>query len=295
MPVYYISQEPIVQATIQAEGEEPIETHHLFQRPRNEHIIFPPELFWDASHVEPYDRLPRFLVFPVSWRHRTPRSWESPKFHYGWRPDVTKLLNFAMERGLVVSCDERRSSWDFHHPSILRPQPHDKRSLNYIHYDDFGPRVRPKPITEALWPALEPLPSEVNLSLMIDLFETISEAVYRMMCEASESGILGDWCKRVEIWLTLRVDEGHNFIISVINSHDHLVQWGGEEIPVPAPEDLERLAAMLGVSGPPKWYVDRDICQWIDYSRPAHPPEFDTDEEDEDDDEDDEDDEDEIM
>lgn len=293
MASYFMSQEPIVHATIQAEGEDPIEMHHLFQRPESGNMIFPPEVFWDASHVGPFDRLPRSLVFPVSWRQPEPRSWESPRFHYGWRPNIPRLLDYATEHGILVTCDERRSSWDFHHPSILRPQPHDKRCLNYIHWDEFGPRVRPKPMTEALWPALEPLPSEVDLSRMIDLYETISVALYQMMCEALEKGIFGDWCKRVEMWLTLRVDEGKNFIISVINSHDHLVQWKGQEIPTPAPEDLERLATMLGVSGPPRWYVDRDICQWIDYSRPAHPPEFDTDEEDEDDD--DEEDEDELV
>ena len=72
-----------------------------------------------------------------------------------------------------------------------------------------------------------------------------------------------DLCTQCDVAFTLRVDEGRNFVVSVMNSYVHLTLWREPDILRPTFAELGELARMLGVSGPPRWYVDRDICQWL--------------------------------
>lgn len=271
MDVYLISEAPIVRASVQAAEEPPLALHPLWSSPGNVDVPHHPKAIWQASRIAPYDRLPRTLARIVSWPPSTPGGWEPPTFHYGWRPNVERLLAFAKERGLTVTCADGKSSWLSHHPSILRPQLRNKLCLYEVHFDEFGNTIRPRPDTDALWPPVDNLLSPADLPRTIDVCETISAALRQLMREALEARMFGEWCTTLDIALTLRVDDGKNFLVSVMNSYNHLALWDrNEDISRPSLEDMYLLAIMLGVSGPPKWYVDRDRCQWVNLSRQGH-------------------------
>lgn len=269
MNAYPISRAPIVQAIVEATPDVSGDIPSLFLPPDSRDVVFPPNYFWDASRAAPYDRLPRFLVLTVSWWKGAPRGWEPPKFHYGWRPDVLKMLDYAEVHGLMVTYAADESSLDLQYPNILRPQPRDKRCLNIVCIDGRGLKVVPKPYTEMLWPAVDPSRSPEDFRYEVDVYGTLRAVFRKLMHEAWEAGILGQWCLETDIVLTLRADEGSNFVVSVLNSHRHLTQWDKEDILRPTWAEMNRLAEILGASGRPQWYVDRDMCQWLcDSPRP---------------------------
>ena len=263
MNAYLISRAPIVQAIVQPTPEVPDGTPALFLPPESRDVVFPPDYFWDAGRAAPYDRLPRFLVLTVAWWRGAPRGWEPPKFHYGWRPNVQKLLDYAAAHGLTVTYADGKSSWYLQHPNILRPQPRDKRCLYDVVANGCGLRLVAKPFTEMMWPPVDPARSPVQRGNEVDVYETLRAAFRKLMQEAWEAGVLGQWCTLADIALTLRADAGKNFVVSVLDSHVHLTQWRKEDILRPTLAEMDRLATILGVTGPAKWYVDRDVCQWL--------------------------------
>ncbi|EPT02133.1 hypothetical protein FOMPIDRAFT_1015466 [Fomitopsis schrenkii] len=255
---YPISQAPIVKSIIQTEDDPPVTLHMLFVPETREYT---PEEVWDASQLEPFDRLPwLFLQTTLHSPPFQPGDLEPPVFHYGWRPNVERLVAYARARQLVVSYGDPSRSSKHHISNILRPE----APLIYdVSVDPVsGMEVMvPKAETEALWPtAPAPEPSD------IDLFATMERALPEMTAGLVRDGMLGAWCERVSLALTLRADEGRNYIVSVIRNSQLTVE-GGE---LPTPEEMAQLAEVLGVSGPPRWYVDRDALIWNDLFEDSH-------------------------
>ena len=89
-----------------------------------------------------------------------------------------------------------------------------------------------------------------------------SKALAVMLREGVQDGILAQWCSLVNIALTLRADEETNFVVSVL-TNDCLTTSDGDDTES-TPEEMRQLAEVLGVSGSPRWYVDRDDFTWSD-------------------------------
>ena len=252
---YPISQAPIVQSIIQTEDDPPSTLHMLFLPETREYT---PQEVWEASKMKPFDRLPwLFIQTTLHSPPFQPGDLEPPVFHYGWRPNIERLVAFARARQIVVTCDATSPGRSTkHHPSstVLRPS---APLLNDVAVDPIsGMQVMvPMAETEELWPtAPEPEPSDV------DLFATMRRALEEMMAGLARDGVLGAWCERVRFVLTLRADEGNNYLVSIIRNSQLTVE-GGE---LPTIEEVGRLGKALGVSGPPRWYVDRDAFTWND-------------------------------
>lgn len=262
-----IAQASLVQESIRTEDNIPHVLHPVFRPPGTSTDSLTPELIWEAGQLEPIDRLPISLIKSVFWRPPfRPGNWTPPVFHYGWRPDIQKLLKFARERKLTVTYaqdarDENIRRTTF--PNILRPQPHYSQShyLHMIQTDRAGRKWSlPKPATARLWPPVE---DTVHVhGSRVFVFPTIEKALAVMLREAVKDGILAQWCSSVDIALTLRADEGTNFVVSVL-TNDCLTASNGDDTG-PTPEEMRQLAAVLGVSGSPRWYVDRDDFTWFD-------------------------------
>ncbi|EPT02120.1 hypothetical protein FOMPIDRAFT_88782 [Fomitopsis schrenkii] len=248
-----ISRAPLVQEVIQAEDEQPIIPHVLFQSPAQRgDLEVTPELIWDASQLEPYDRLPReFIQTTHFYSPNRPGDWVPPQFHYGWRPNVERLLAFARERGLTRTYADARNEnlpRDNDYPRGLRPTPKYMSYLNDVHVDEEGRTVLvPYPATKALWPDAdgpEPDPSG------IDIFNTIYKALQEMVYELAEERGFGEWCNwRIEIATTLRADEGTNFLVAVLNNGGSLTDDMDDPGCRPTREEMDELAQALGVSG----------------------------------------------
>ncbi|EPT02118.1 hypothetical protein FOMPIDRAFT_1048130 [Fomitopsis schrenkii] len=261
-----ISRAPLVQEIIQAEDEEPIIPHVLFQSPAQRgDLEVTPELIWDASQLEPYDRLPReFIQTTHFYPPNRPGDWVPPGFHYGWRPNLGRLLVFAQERGLTTTYGDARDNnlpRDNDYPRGLRPRSKYFSYLNDVHVDEEGCTVLvPYPATKALWPDAdgpEPHPSD------IDIYNTISKALKMIVCElALERGFGGWYYWMIFMAVTLRADEGTNFLVSVMSNGRNLTD--GRDDHRPTREQMDELAQALGVSGPARWYVDRDAFEWED-------------------------------
>ncbi|EPT02122.1 hypothetical protein FOMPIDRAFT_1015457 [Fomitopsis schrenkii] len=263
-----ISRAPLVQEVIQAENEQPIIPHVLFQSPAQRgDLEVTPELIWDAAQLEPYDRLPReFIQTTHFYSPHRPGDWVPPEFHYGWRPNVERLLAFARERGLTMTYADARDDnppGNDNYPRGLRPRPMYHSYLNDVHVDADGRTVLvPYPATKALWPDAdgpEPDPSE------IDIYNTISKALNMMVHELAEERGFGEWCHWItDIAVTLREDEGTNFLVSVLVSGGSLTDDMDEPGCRPTREEMDELAQVLGVPGPARWYVDRNVFEWSD-------------------------------
>ncbi|KAI0719684.1 hypothetical protein C8Q72DRAFT_645096 [Fomitopsis betulina] len=246
-----ICKAPIVQSIIQAEDEPPATLHVLFVPETREYT---PEEVWEASRLKPFDRLP--WLFIQTMLHSPPfmpGDLEPPAFHYGWRPNVKKLLAFAQAHQLVVTYGD--PSEPRHLTDILRP----KVPLIYdVSVDPVSRRemLVPKAKTEALWPtAPVPKPTEINV------FVTMERALRAVMTGLVRDGLISVWCpERTMLALTLRADEGQNYLVSVFRNSNLTVE-GGE---LPTVKEIRVIAKALGVSGPPKWYADRDHFMWHD-------------------------------
>ena len=249
---YPVSEAPIVQLITQTEDDPPFSVHVLFLPETREYT---PREVWDAGQTEPFDRLPwLFLQTTLHSPPFQPGDLEPPVFHYGWRPNVERLVAFAHARQLVVTHGDSSRSSKHHASTILRPA---APLLNNVAVDPVsGEQIMvPMAETEALWPAApEPEPSDINLCA------TMERALKEMMMGLVRDGMLGAWCERVRLALTLRADEGQNYLVSVIRNSQLTVE--GDELPTP--EEMVRLAEALGVSGSPRWYVDRDTFTWND-------------------------------
>lgn len=270
--LHMVSQAEIIQACVQAPGETPPPLHPLFRRPEGEEVILTPEYIWNASQFPPYERLPRSFAHLVSWPPSSTSGscWEPPTFHFGWRPNVKFMLDIARQHGLTVTRADAASSWLVHYPNIFRPQPRDVRCLNELDFDESGNSLLPKYETEVLWPPVDALLSRDDIPRTIDVYETITATLREMLREARVRGIVGDWCATLDIALTLRVDDGNNFVVAIMNSYNHLALWHKEDMPRLSIDDMCVLKTILGVSGPPMWYVDRDRFQWLKRSRRGH-------------------------
>ncbi|EPT02132.1 hypothetical protein FOMPIDRAFT_114416 [Fomitopsis schrenkii] len=258
---YPISRAPIIQSSVQGEDEVPLEVHTLL-RPGGWNIT--PELLWDLSRFPPLDRLPRSIVQTTDYLPPIePNSWVPPIFHYGWRPNIRRMLTFARGHGLAVTYGEQPDDDD----NILRPEPDYWRTHGPL--DDVGfpkggcevPWQTLREGIEALWPPVD----EVHEPHEINVHATLDAVIKKMMRGFAEDGTFGTWCTRNNIALTLPADEGNNYVISVMaNTECYLTDDPAFVYDRPTPEDVERLGQALGVSGPPRWYVDRDDCVWRD-------------------------------
>lgn len=250
---YPISEAAIVQWIIQSEDDPPLPLHTLFLPETREYT---PQEVWDAGRTEPFDRLPwLFIQTTLHSPPFQPGDLEPPVFHYGWRPNVERLAAFAHARQLVVTYSDSTHSSKRYASTILRPG---APLLNDVAVDPVsGEQIMvPMAETEALWPtAPEPEPSDV------DLFATMAHALEDMMAGLVRDGLLSARCERVGLALTLRAEEGQNYLVSVIRNSQLTVE-GGE---LPTPEEMVRLAEALGVLGSPRWYVDRDAFTWNDH------------------------------
>lgn len=265
-----ISRAPIVQEIIQSKDEEPIIPHVLFQSPKQRgDLEVTPELIWDAGQLEPYDRLPRELIQTRRFYYpNRPGDWVPPRFHYGWRPNVDRLLAFARERGITVTYADATPRIPAHNnpPHGLRPRSAFHDYLNDVYVDEHGNTVLvPHPETKALWPDADG--PEPNLSA-VDIFNIISRALSSMVFELAEARGILDWNSwSIYIVNTLRADRGNNFLVSLMTSGWDLM--GDADEGRCTPEEIDILASAQGVSGPPRWYVDRDAFEWCDQYKEA--------------------------
>ena len=275
---------PTIQAILEAGYGTYADLHPLFQPPGIREVTPTPELIWEASRLAPYDRLPRSLVNTITWYPKlTPGNWTPPIFHYGWRPNIQKLLDFAQARGLTVTYGDDEPTRSYTYPNILRPRPSCDEYLYDFPVTDGGYTVKmPKPETVAFWPPVEEITRVEETDVFV--FPTISEALDVMLREAVNAGTLGPWCHSVSIALTLRADEGTNYVVSVLDNVHQLA--GREAYAGPTLEDMAQLAAVIGVSGSPRWYVDRDDLEWEDSFASVY-SEYDQEEDEEDDSEED--------
>ena len=183
------------------------------------------------------------------------------------------LLEFARERGLTVTYAQDEEGEDFRgvtYPNILRPQLSRSR-VHYLHtFVDAtdGNYIVPQPATMRFWPPVEE-DAPVELSDVF-VFPTLTKALRVLLDEAVERGIVAEWFRSVDIALTLRADEGTNYVVSILTNAD-LVTSGQRE-PKPTLEEIHQAGEVLGVSEPPRWYVDRDDFDWQDQCN--KPPEF---------------------
>ena len=96
-------------------------------------------------------------------------------------------------------------------------------------------------------------------------FITFRLVVQSLMDELERKGVLGRWCRRIEGRTTLRYDDGHNFVISVLTNYD----LTRSEVELPTPDEMKRLSkelqASLGITdAPPRWYIDDNRYEWHD-------------------------------
>ena len=263
-----ISQLLIIQSSIMAEDELTFKTPPVYHKMQGK---TKPEDVWDASHFPPFDRLPRFLVERTVYMPPIePCSYKPPVFHYGWRPNIAKLLARAQARKLTITLGNKSPK---HGGNVFRPNmahwPRSNRlgKLEYEYAD--GNRIRVAPLTveeglELLWPSMEE--ATVRNPAAIDVHATICAALKDWLHELAREGKFGGWCTRVRIARTLRVDDGENYVISVMtNGLDDTTQNSRFGIDRPTPLEVAQLGCILEVTRPPKWYVDRDDCVWCDY------------------------------
>ena len=267
--IHLISDTPVVMSAIQGEDEAPLIPHALFQSPKDRDALgITPEIIWDAAQLAPFDRLPRaYINTTVFPQPHQPGDWAPPRFHYGWRPNIDRLLAFAHERGLTATYSDDLKLNCNNYPQGLLPRPMHVEYLYDIDFDEQGCRVQvPQPATRALWPHVD---KDAHDPAEIDVYNTIRRALQAMAHELRRTQGFGIWCHRntFRVVNTLRQSKDTNLLVTVM-SNDYLTEQ--MEDCIPSQEEMDKLAHALGVTGKPRWYVDRDVFEWRDMYYDEH-------------------------
>ncbi|KAH9916468.1 uncharacterized protein B0H18DRAFT_65162 [Fomitopsis serialis] len=212
----------------------------------------------DACHVEPFALLPRMFIPIPSAIYRP------PTMHYGWSAPRETLLAYAKEHGLILMMGRRRrpladesdgeSSDDDASDSSTDDGTEDtgsgdddSSSKGGDESDGSGTVVVER--TCRPLPPLFPNPRGMN----IDEPASMVAALKHVSTQLSKDGLQ---VATMALHSTLQHDEDELRIISVYTNY-HLHRKD-----LPSPEDIRKLGEAVGITAPPKWYIDRDKYEW---------------------------------
>ncbi|KAH9927707.1 uncharacterized protein B0H18DRAFT_1210662 [Fomitopsis serialis] len=211
---------------------------------------------WDVCHVEPFALLPRMLI-PIPAAIYRP-----PTMHYGWSAPRETLLAYAKEHGLTLMMHRRNpplpdesdgeSSDDDASDSSTDDDTEDTGSDD----DDSSSKRGDESdgsgavVVERTRKPLLPLFLKAH---RIDEPASMVAALEHISTQLSKDGLR---VATLDLHSTLQHGEGEQRIISVY-SNFHLLRKD-----LPSPEDIRKLGEAVGITAPPKWYIDSDMYDW---------------------------------
>ncbi|KAH9927704.1 uncharacterized protein B0H18DRAFT_1118485 [Fomitopsis serialis] len=220
---------------------------------------------WDACHVEPFALLHRMFIPVPSAIYRP------PTMHYGWSAPRETLLAYAKKHGLILMIGRRRrplpdeldgeSSDDDASESSADDDTEDTESGD----DDFSSQAGNESarsgtvVVERTSRPLPPLFPKAHRK-KIDEPASMVAALEHISTQLSKKD---GWRipATMELRSTLQHGEGEPRVISVYTNYHFLRK------DLPSPEDIQKLGEAVGMTTPPKWYIDEYKYEWYMISR----------------------------
>jgi len=218
----------------------------------------------DARYVAPFDLLPRMFILVPSVIYRP------PVMHYGWPAPRQTLLTYAKEHGLVMMMRRRNpplpdesdgeSSDDDSNEASAEEGTEDNDRADG---DGFSSQVSDESdgsgtvVAERASRTSKPLPSFFTKvkGMNIDVRPSMVAAMEHIFAQLPEKdGLLVP--KTMDMYPTLQHGGGERQVISVYTNY-HLLRKD-----VPSPGDIQKLGEAVGITTPPKWYIDQEKYEW---------------------------------
>jgi len=218
-----------------------------------------------AIDTEPFALLPRtFIPIPSA-------VYQPPVMHYGWPAPRQILLTYAKEHGLTLMMRRRNrtlpesdgeSSDDDASESPtddgrkgIKSGDDDSSSKGGDESDGSGTAIGEE--TSRTFKRLPPLFTRTDVDEPASMVAALGHIFTRL---TTKGGLRLP--KTMNLFLTLQHGGGERQLISVYTNY-HLLRKD-----LPSPEDIQTFGDAVGITTPPKWYIDHDKYEWRSVRNP---------------------------